>query len=60
MSVFQRIKFGTSVILTLATVAPSAAQMLAPMPAFAQTAFSDVNNNYWAKDFIQDFHKERI
>ena len=54
MSVLDRIKSGTSVLLTLGTVAATAAPMLAPAPSFAQTAFSDVNNNYWAKDFIQD------
>ena len=54
MSVFHRIKSGTSVLLTLGTVAGTAAPMFAPAPTFAQTAFSDVNNNYWAKDFIQD------
>jgi hypothetical protein len=60
MSVLQRMKFGTSVILTLATVAGTAAPMLTPAPAFAQTAFSDVNNNYWAKDFIQDLSERGI
>ena len=60
MSVFQRIKFGTSVLLTLGTVAGTAAPMLNPAPVFAQTAFSDVSNNYWAKDFIQDLSERGI
>ena len=60
MSVLHRIKSGTSVLLTLGTVAGTAAPMLAPAPSFAQTAFSDVNNNYWAKDFIQDLSERGI
>ena len=60
MSVFHRIKFGTSVLLTLGTVAGTAAPMLNPAPVFAQTAFSDVSNNYWAKDFIQDLSERGI
>ena len=58
MSVLHRIKSGTSVLLTLGTVAGTAAPMLAPAPALAQTAFSDVNNNYWAKDFIADLSEK--
>ncbi|MEG4172625.1 MULTISPECIES: hypothetical protein [unclassified Microcoleus] len=45
MSVLHRIKSGTSVLLTLGTVAGTAAPMLAPAPSFAQTAFSDVNTH---------------
>ncbi|WP_293260817.1 MULTISPECIES: hypothetical protein [unclassified Microcoleus] len=44
----------------MATVAGTAAPMLTPAPAVAQTAFSDVSNNYWAKDFIQDLSKTGI
>jgi hypothetical protein len=60
MSVFHRIKSGTSVLLTLGTIAGTASPMLDPAPSFAQTAFSDVNNNYWAKDFIQDLSERGI
>lgn len=60
MSVLNRIKSGTSILLTLGTIAGTAAPMLAPAPAFAQTVFSDVNNNYWAKDFIQDLSERGI
>ncbi len=60
MSVFHRIKAGTSVLLALGTVAGTAAPMLAPAPSFAQTAFSDVNNNYWAKDFIAELSNRGI
>jgi hypothetical protein len=48
MSVLHHIKSGTSVLLTLGTIAGIIAPMFAPAPSFAQTAFSDVNNNYWA------------
>lgn len=60
MSVLHQIKSGTSVLLTLATIAGSAAPMLNPAPSFAQTAFSDVNNNYWAKDFIAELSDRGI
>jgi S-layer homology domain len=60
MSVFHHIKSGTSVLLTLGTIAGTAAPMFAPAPAFAQTAFSDVNNNYWAKDFIAELSDRGI
>lgn len=54
MTVFHHIKSGTSIVLALLTAAGTAAPMFAPAPSFAQTAFSDVNNNYWAKDFIAE------
>ena len=60
MSVFHRTKSGTSVILAFLTVAGTAAPMLSPAPSFAQTAFSDVNNNYWAKDFIAELSDRGI
>jgi hypothetical protein len=60
MSVFHHIKSGTSVLLTLGTIAGTAAPMFAPAPSFAQTAFSDVNNNYWAKDFIAELSDRGI
>ena len=60
MSVFNCIKSGTSVLLTLGFITGITAPMLAPAPSFAQTSFSDVNNNYWAKDFIQDLSARGI
>lgn len=60
MSVLHQIKSGTSVLLTLGTMAATAAPMLNPAPSFAQTAFSDVSNNYWAKDFIAELSDRGI
>jgi S-layer homology domain len=60
MSVLHHIKSGTSVLLTLGTIAGIIAPMFAPAPSFAQTAFSDVNNNYWAKDFIAELSNRGI
>lgn len=60
MSVLHQIKSGTSVLLTLGTMAATAAPILNPAPSFAQTAFSDVSNNYWAKDFIAELSDRGI
>ncbi|MCU0546830.1 MAG: S-layer homology domain-containing protein [Oscillatoriaceae cyanobacterium Prado104] len=60
MTVFHRIKSGTSIVLALSIAGTTAAPMLVPAPAFAQTAFSDVNNNYWAKDFINELSDRGI
>lgn len=60
MTVFHRIKSGTSIVLALSIAGTTAAPMLVPAPAFAQTSFSDVNNNYWAKDFINELSERGI
>jgi hypothetical protein len=54
MTVFHhQVKSGTSIVLAFLTAGATAAPVLTAAPSFAQTAFSDVNNNYWAKEFIQ-------
>lgn len=60
MSVFHHIKSGTSILLALSIAGATAAPILTPAPAFSQTAFSDVNNNYWAKDFIAELSDRGI
>lgn len=60
MTVFHHIKSSTSLVLALSIAGTTAAPMLFSAPAFAQTAFSDVNNNYWAKDFIQELSNRGI
>ena len=64
MSNFSRWQAGTAAFLalgltsgTLGTLAP----LVSPAPVFAQTVnFSDVPNDYWAKDFITELTKMGI
>lgn len=52
MSNFNRLQSGTAVLIALSMVAGAATPLVIPAPAFAQTTFSDVSSNYWAKEFI--------
>jgi hypothetical protein len=53
MSNFPRWQAGTAAFLALGLTTGAVAPLVSPAPTFAQTVnFSDVPDNYWAKDFI--------
>lgn len=49
----NRWQSGTSALIALTMIGGVTAPIIAPAPAFAQVAFSDVSSTYWAKPFIE-------
>jgi hypothetical protein len=49
----NRLQSGTAALIAFGMIAGAAAPIVVTAPAFAQTSFSDVSTNYWARDFIQ-------
>ena len=61
MSNFSRWQAGTAAFLALGLTTAAVAPLVSPAPAFAQTInYSDVPDNYWAKDFITELTKMGI
>lgn len=61
MSNFPRWQAGTAAFLALGLTTGAVAPLVSPAPAFAQTInYSDVPDNYWAKDFITELTKMGI
>lgn len=49
----NRWQSGTAALIAMTMVGTATAPLIAPAPAFAQVAFSDVSSTYWAKGFIE-------
>lgn len=60
MSTFNRWQSGTATLMALSIIGGAAAPLVVPAPAFAQTAFSDVDSNYWASPFIAELVRRNI
>ncbi|MFH7024500.1 MAG: S-layer homology domain-containing protein [Heteroscytonema crispum UTEX LB 1556] len=51
---------GTSALMALTITAGAVAPFVVSAPSFAQTAFNDVQSNYWAAQFIQELSARQI
>jgi hypothetical protein len=61
MSNFSRWQAGTAAFLALGLTSGAVAPLVSPAPTFAQTVnFSDVPDDYWAKNFITEIVKMGI
>ena len=61
MSNFSRWQAGTAAFLALGLTSGAVAPLVSPAPIFAQTVnYSDIPDNYWAKDFIIELTKMGI
>ncbi len=61
MSNFSRWQAGTAAFLAIGLTSGAVAPLVSPVPVFAQEInFSDVPDNYWAKDFITELTKMGI
>jgi hypothetical protein len=64
MNTYGSFRSGSAALAALAIVtgatAPMIAPLVAPAPAFAQAAFYDVADSYWAKDFIRELAARRV
>lgn len=54
MSNFKHLQSGTALLIALGMSAGAVAPIVVQAPAYAQTTFSDVSANYWARPFIQE------
>lgn len=60
MSNFSRWRSQTAAFMALSVTAGAVAPLFATAPTFAQTTFSDVSSNYWARGFIQELAQRDI
>lgn len=60
MAMFSRFHSHTAALAALGTLAGAAFPLVVAMPGMAQVEFSDVNENYWARPFIQRLAEEEI
>ena len=60
MSKFNHWQSGTALMMVLGLTAGAAAPIVAPAPAFAQSRFTDVPANHWARGFIEALAERNI
>ena len=60
MSILHRWKTGTAAFMALGITVGTITPLLTAAPSFAQTAFSDVQSDYWAANFIQELSRRNV
>ena len=60
MLMHKKIYSGCAAFMAVSITAGTIAPFIAPAPSFAQTAFNDVQSNYWAAEFIQELSRRGV
>lgn len=60
MFTLNRWQSGTAALIAASLTAGTVAPFIIAAPSLAQTAFSDVQTNYWASDFIQQLSQRGV